>query len=137
MKPIHVNKVNEGAVLKHIKRTVKIKAEKKPPTQFSEGDMVRISKYKGVFTKGYLPNWSNEVFEIFKVQPTIPQTYLLKASNGEIIQGGFYGHELLRSTTSNVYLVEKILKKRGDKYLVRWLGFDRSEDSWVTKGQLL
>ena len=30
------------------------------------GDHVRISTYKNIFTKGYLPNWSEEVFVIKK-----------------------------------------------------------------------
>ena len=28
------------------------------------GDYVRISKYKNFFTKGYVPNWSENVFII-------------------------------------------------------------------------
>ena len=31
-----------------------------------EGDHVRISKYKNIFSKGYTPNWSEEVFVIKK-----------------------------------------------------------------------
>ena len=30
--------------------------------KFKVGDRVRISKYKNIFTKGYMPNWSEEVF---------------------------------------------------------------------------
>ena len=30
--------------------------------KFKVGDGVRISKYKNIFTKGYMPNWSEEVF---------------------------------------------------------------------------
>ena len=32
--------------------------------KFKVGDRVRISKYKNIFTKGYTPNWSEEVFVI-------------------------------------------------------------------------
>ena len=32
------------------------------------GDIFRISKYKNTFTKGYVPNWSEEVFVIKKVK---------------------------------------------------------------------
>ena len=32
--------------------------------KFKVGDRVRISKYKNVFAKGYVPNWSEEVFVI-------------------------------------------------------------------------
>ena len=30
--------------------------------KFKMGDIVRISKYKNTFAKGYTPNWSEEVF---------------------------------------------------------------------------
>ena len=38
-------------------------SDKKDP-KFKVGDYVRISKYKNIFTKGYAPNWSEEVFVI-------------------------------------------------------------------------
>lgn len=130
MKPVEVNKKNETAVLRRIKKMTTPGIDKKPPKDFQLGDKVRISKIKNIFRKGYLPNWTNEVFEVYRVQPTTPKTYILKDSRGEILQGGFYGHEMLKSTTGNVYLVEKILKKKKNKVLVRWLGFDSSYDSW-------
>ena len=30
--------------------------------KFKIGDFVRISKYKNIFAKNYVPNWSEEVF---------------------------------------------------------------------------
>ena len=32
---------------------------------------VRISKYKNFFAKGYVPNWSEEVFMVKKVKNTV------------------------------------------------------------------
>ena len=40
--------------------------------KFKIGDIVRISKYKNTFAKGYVPNWSEEVFVIKKVKNTVP-----------------------------------------------------------------
>ena len=40
--------------------------------KFKVGDHVRISKYKNIFAKGYMPNWSEEVFVIKKVKNTVP-----------------------------------------------------------------
>ena len=34
--------------------------------KFKVGDHVRISKYKNIFSKGFTPNWSEEVFAIKK-----------------------------------------------------------------------
>ena len=42
--------------------------------KFKIGDIVRISKYKIVFAKGYTPNWSEEVFAIKKVKNPVPET---------------------------------------------------------------
>ena len=37
-------------------------------------DIVRISKYKNIFAKCYLPNQSQEIFTIKKVKNTVPWT---------------------------------------------------------------
>ena len=42
--------------------------------KFKIGDIVRISKYKNIFAKGFVPNWSKEAFLIKKVQNTVPWT---------------------------------------------------------------
>ena len=42
--------------------------------KFKIGDVVRISKYKNIFTKGYVPNWSEEVTLIKKVKNCVPWT---------------------------------------------------------------
>ena len=40
--------------------------------KFKIGDTVRILKCKNVFAKGYVSNWSEEVFVIKKVKNTVP-----------------------------------------------------------------
>ena len=37
-------------------------------------DIVRTSKYKNMFAKIYIPNWSEEVFVIKKYKNTVPWT---------------------------------------------------------------
>ena len=44
---------------------------KKDP-KFEVDDHVRISKYKNIFEKGYIPNWSEECFVIKKAKTTFP-----------------------------------------------------------------
>ena len=46
-------------------------------TKFKVGDYVRISKHKNIFAKGYMPNWSEEIFIICKIKNTVPWTYVL------------------------------------------------------------
>ena len=38
---------------------------------------IRISRYKNIFTKGYTPNWFEEVFVISKMENTVPRTYVI------------------------------------------------------------
>ena len=57
---------------------------------FKVGDYVRISKCKNIFAKGYMPNWSEEVFVIKKVKNTVPWTYVINDLNGDEIIGTFY-----------------------------------------------
>ena len=43
--------------------------------KFKIGDIVRISKYKNIFAKGYTPNLSEEVFICKKVKNAVSRTY--------------------------------------------------------------
>ena len=54
------------------------------------GDRVRISKYKNVFVKGYVPNWREEVFVVNKIKNAVPWTYEINDLNGEKIIRNFY-----------------------------------------------
>ena len=51
--------------------------------KFKVADHVRISKYKNIFAKGYLPNWSEEGFVIKKVKNAVPWTYVINDLNGD------------------------------------------------------
>ena len=132
MKPKDVRKKHVNI----IRRRLNQKSKSKKP-KFKVGDRVRISKYKKTFKKGYLPNWSNEVFQNFAVKPTTPVTYILQDKKGEILKGGFYEQEILKSNTGDIYLVESVIRKKGNKALVRWAGFDKSHDSWVPISELI
>ncbi|XP_043481760.1 uncharacterized protein LOC122510885 [Leptopilina heterotoma] len=105
-------------------------------TKYKIGDKVRVSKYKNVFEKGYTPNWTTEIFTVDQVVSTQPVTYKLKDYQDQPISGGFYEEELLKVKYSDIYLVEKILKTRGNKVLVKWLGFDNSHNTWEDKANV-
>ena len=62
--------------------------------KFKVGDRVRIPKYKNIFAKGYMPNWSEEVFAIKKAKNTVPWSYVINDLNGEEIIVTFYEKEL-------------------------------------------
>ena len=62
--------------------------------KFKVDDYVRISNYKNIFAKGYMPNWSEEVFVVNKIKNTVPWTYVINDLHGEEITGTFYENEL-------------------------------------------
>ena len=47
------------------------KENKKEDLKFEVSDYVRISKYKNIFVKGYIPNWHEEGFVIKKVKNNV------------------------------------------------------------------
>ena len=57
--------------------------------KFKVVDHVKISKYQNIFAKGYVPNWSEEIFVIKKVKNTIPWTYVISDIKCEEIVGMF------------------------------------------------
>lgn len=120
---------------KHEKELISLYASKNEglsgKNKFKLGDYVRISKYKGVFAKSYTPNWSTELFTIHKVQQTKPVTYILKDTFGTVISGAFYSQELQKTLKNDVYLIEKILAKKGQKVKVRFLGLGKEHDAWI------
>lgn len=62
--------------------------------KFRIGDIVRISKHKKIFHKGYTPNWSDEIFQIVERHPRVPPVYTIKDSENAIVEGVFYEPEL-------------------------------------------
>ena len=104
--------------------------------KFKIGDHVRIFKYKNIFAKGYMPNWSEEVFIISKIKNTVPWTYVINDLNVEEIIGSFYEKELQKSNQKE-FRTEKVLKKKGDKLYVKWKGYDNSFNSWIAKKDLV
>ena len=93
--------------------------------KFKVSDHVRISKYKKNFSKGYTPNWSEELFVIKKIKNTVPWTYVINDLNGEQITGTFYEKEL-QKTNQEEFRIEKVIKRKDDKIYVKWKGYDNS-----------
>ena len=107
-----------------------------PKGKLKIGDRVRISKVKKTFEKGYLPNWTRELFTISKVKHrTQPRTYILKDDNDDELEGGFYFQELQKVGEKDVYRISKIIRHRVSKgkkeVLVEWMGYPSSFNSWI------
>ena len=96
----------------------------KEDPKFKIGDHVTISKYKNIFSKGYTPNWSEEIFVINKVK-TVPWTCLINDVNGKEIKESFYETEL-QKTNQKEFRIEKAIKKKSGKLYVKWKCYDHS-----------
>ena len=56
--------------------------------------------------------------------------------NGEDITGSFYKKEL-QSSNQQIYRIEKIIKRKGNKLYVKWKGYNDSFNSWINKKDIL
>ena len=104
---------------------------------FDVGDRVRISKTRGKFGKGYLANWSEELFTVHAVRSGLPNVYTLIDDSDTVLAGTFYEQELQRVADKTEYRVEHVLKERTRKgqrqYFVKWYGYPNSFNSWVDR----
>ena len=104
--------------------------------------LVRISKWKHEFEKGYVPSWSREHFKVSKVLQHPEPVYKLEDADGEAIDGVFYRSEI-QPIARNIYEVEKVLPgerrqagTRLKEVLVKWKGLPEKFNRWILKSEL-
>ena len=85
--------------------------------KFIIGDIVRISKHKYIFAKGYTPNCSVETFVITEVKNTVLWIYVIDDLKEEEINGTFYEKELQKPNQKK-FRIEKVIKRRVTKYML-------------------
>ncbi|XP_044591455.1 uncharacterized protein LOC123269684 [Cotesia glomerata] len=99
MAPVDVNENTAQTAYNNLKKRyennkrVAVLAKRK--LKYSVGDLVRISKVKAAFTKGYESGWSSEIFKILRISNyRQPAVYILIDLQNEPINGIFYEEEL-------------------------------------------
>ena len=60
-------------------------------------DYVRNADKRNIFSKGYTFNWNRDLLKVNEVLKTQPPTHKIEDINGDIIEGKYYEHELLKS----------------------------------------
>ena len=120
------------------------KKKKHKRYKFKVGDHVRVAVNKGPFEKGYTQTYSSEIYIVAeRLKHIEPVQYRLKSLNDEMVKGKFYPQELIPVTYNpdKTYPVEKVLgkeKRNGVPYVkVKWLGWDKSYNSWIPEDQLI
>ena len=101
-------------------------------SKFKIGDIVRISKCKNIFAKGYTPNWSEEVFVIKKFKNYVLWTYVINDLNGEEIVWTFHKKEF-KKTNQKEFRIEKVIKRKRDILYVKRKGYNNLFNSWIDK----
>ena len=140
MAPSDVNERNQELVWQRLygeKERGGDKRRRRNPL-FRVGERVRISQTRRPFKKGYLPSWTTETFIVTEVLKTTPVTYRVEDERGERVEGTFYPQELqsVIHPEDKKYKIEKVLKRRGKRALVRWEGYPPSFDSWIESGDI-
>ena len=103
------------------------------PSRIKTGDTVRIAYDRGVFDKGYWRTYSDKTAEVKDVLDRPRPMYILKDHSGEITRR--YYPEEIQKIPEPSYRVEKVIKTRvvdgKRQYLVKFVGYPSSENSWV------
>jgi hypothetical protein len=64
--------------------------------KYPVGQRVRLSKHRHVFSRGYLPGYSKQIYTIAQSLKTRPSTYRLLNEKQELLPGLYYNQELSR-----------------------------------------
>lgn len=142
MQPAIVTRENARTARENIARRWNTKRERK--AKYRVGDLVRISRAKAAFEKGYEAKWSDEIFRIHRVLDwRKPRVYELRDLADEIIDGIFYEQELTRvekNLREEEFIVDRVIKSRGQgnnkQLLVSWRGYPSKFDSWIPASSL-
>ena len=136
--PNSVTYKNAQALIEKVyKDPNKIKYNK---AKYKIGQIVRINKEKGDFYKGYLPNYTEELFRIKTVVTTTPIHYKLQDLDGEEILGVFYNEELSPTRIEpnariSEIIGERINRQGKKKYKVHWIGEPFSSNEWIKESE--
>ncbi len=122
-KPAEVNNRNEKIVWESMYGKV---YNKVISFKFNVADLVRFREFKDMrFDKGYVENYSEEVFTVIERVPRVPPVSLIRKENGREMDPFYYKQELLAINRDPhpFFLIERILERRGISVLVKWLGY--------------
>lgn len=116
-----------------------------PRLPVQKGDLVRINKTKKTFEKGYLPNWTTELFKVIQVKKTNPPTVQIEDLGGEKIEGSFYLPEIQTIKDTGVYDIDSVIARRSRKVggktireiKVHWSGYPKKFQSWIPESYLV
>ena len=137
MAPIKVTVDNARQVWN---RLYKVKKKKPKKETLKVGDKVRLNKKHRTFDKGYRAGWTEEVFSITQILRGGNVTvYKIVEWDDTPIKGTFYAQDLqkVQASDDDLFRIEKVLRRKKDRVLVRWQGWPPKYDSWIHKKDLV
>ena len=133
VKPEHATEIWQGTMNK-LKKPTRASSVSKPRYRFRVGQTVRLSHLRRPFQREYDERWTTEYFIVSArdIKENIPY-YKVKDLQGEPIEGTFYGNELskIRVDDRTSFRIERILRKAGNRVLVKWLGWPKKFNSFI------
>ena len=66
---------------------------------------------------------------IQKLKDTVPWIYIINDLNGE--------ENEQQKASQEEFRIEKVIKIKGDKLYVKWIGFDNCLNSWIDKKDIV
>ena len=92
-KPNEVTEENQREVFRNLYRL----KQTQEPGILSVGDEVRVILTRSKFDKGFKPNYSDEIFRIYKIYRTSPYyKYRIKDDKNRLVRGSYYSKELMK-----------------------------------------
>ena len=119
----------------------------KKPTKFRKGQIVKLFKKKGIFTRGFNPSVTKEYFTIYHIDRRLSKDrYYLKDLMDDKVIGSFYSEYLVPftpPTDGGVYRIDpkfndfKRKRIRGVPHIwVKWLGWPSKFNQWVPEADI-
>ena len=96
-----------------------IKKNNKEDPKSKVGDHIRTSKYKNVFSKGYVPNWSMKRFLWLKKVKILLREHILSVILMKKNLSECFTKEIAK-TNQTEFSVKKGTKRKGAKLYVKW-----------------
>ena len=99
-------------------------------------DIVRISKYKNIFAKVYTPNCLKKYLWLKKLK-TLCRGHMLLMILTEEKSLKLFKKKNCKKVNQKGVIIEKVIKRKGDKLYVNWKGYNNLFNSWIDKKDII
>lgn len=132
MAPVEVTEDNQRQVFQHLFKSPDVLPTTTESTDLRVGDSVRVRYKLGRFDKAYYPTFGDQVFKVKKViKGPYRCTFKLSDWQGQEVKQSFYREELQTVSPQTDYRIEKVIRRRGNRALVKYLNYPEAANEWI------